>query len=151
MKMAHSSLTRMENSSGKLNGSLIWLIWLQYWVCVSKGQGLTPGNSWCVCAPGHSPNSDSVSDQCHYSNPFSDLASNKHCQHYLDYNSKKKTKILKIHSNLHTILVIWNCSGKYIHSLWFPQKPYRIPGQNRQRLNPLRPKCWKNHTLWAGT
>ena len=27
-------------------------------------------------------NSDAISDQCHYSNPFSDLASKKHCDHY---------------------------------------------------------------------
>ena len=45
---------------------------------------------------------DAISDQCHYSNPFSDLASKKHCDHYLDYNSKKKKKrFLKSLSNLH--------------------------------------------------
>ena len=34
--------------------------------------------------------------KCHFSHPFSDLASNKLCHHYLDYNANKKI-FLKIH------------------------------------------------------
>ena len=62
---------------------------------MSKGQGggreLLLGILGVCVLPG-CLNSDSISDQCHYSNPFSDLASKKHCDHYLDYNSKKKKK-----------------------------------------------------------
>ena len=69
-------------------------------VCVQGARGRGGGGLLLgilgVCVLPGCLNSDSISDQCHYSNPFSDLASKKHCDHYLDYNSKKQKKILKI-------------------------------------------------------
>ena len=59
-------------------------------------------------------NPDPISDQeCHFSHPFSDLASKKLCHHYLDRRDKNSNKnyFLKSISNSHislSFLLIWN-------------------------------------------
>ena len=82
--------------------------------------------------------------------PISDLASNKLCRHYLDYNANtEKIKISKIHFEF---AYIWNWNDKYVHTLpKFPRKPYPPIRANNGLIPVFRPKRLKNPTLWGDT
>ena len=58
------------------------------WPCIlfPGGEGGTPGNSWWGCIQMLTL---FQTKKCHFSHPFSDLASKKLCRHYLDWNTNK--------------------------------------------------------------
>ena len=79
-----------------------------------RGRRGTPGNSWW----GRAARLSKIltlfqTKKCHFSHPFSDLASKKLCHHYLDRRDKNSNKnyFLKSISNSHIslpFLLIWN-------------------------------------------
>ena len=78
------------------------------------GEGGTPGNFWWGRAARFSKILTLFqTKKCHFSHPFSDLASKKLCHHYLDRRDKNSNKnyFLKSIYNSHislSFLLIWN-------------------------------------------
>ena len=89
--------------------------------------------------------------KCNFPHPFSDQTSKIHTRfqtwplgrNYVIITSirAQTKKLFKSISNSHISLsfsLIWNWNDKYVHTLpYFRRKPYPIPDQNRQSVNPF--------------
>ena len=87
---------------------------------------------------------------CHYSQPFSDLASHENLYPFSD-PAPKKLCHHRQRKRFLSSLFIWNWNDMFIHSRISLETHTRIPDQNGQSLYPFSDQKWrKSSTLGGG-